>query len=193
MKLLFNNNKCKEKSICSIKLHHPNWSLLGIFLISNTLFAQKTPNDSTKIQKVDEVLITAIRAKEKDAVTFTNVAKKEIQQRNLGQDIPALLNYLPSVVTTSDAGNGIGYSAISVRGSDSRRVNITLNGIPYNDSESQGTFWVNMPDFTSSVQSMQLQRGVGTSTNGAGAFGASLNLLTDSYALESNGEISNSF
>lgn len=193
MKLLFNNNKCKEKSICSIKLHHPNWSLLGIFLISNTLFAQKTPNDSTKIQKVDEVLITAIRAKEKDAVTFTNVAKKEIQQRNLGQDIPILLNFLPSVVTTSDAGNGFGYTGIRVRGSDASRVNVTINGIPYNDAESQGTFWVNMPDFASSVQSIQLQRGVGTSTNGAGAFGASLNLATDGISQKSSGEINNSF
>jgi iron complex outermembrane receptor protein len=103
------------------------------------------------------------------------------------------MNYLPSVVTTSDAGAGVGYTGIRVRGSDATRVNVTINGIPYNDAESQGTFWVNMADFASSTGSMQLQRGVGTSTNGAGAFGASLNLLTDSYSKESNGEISNSF
>ena len=89
------------------------------------------------------------------------------------------MNYLPSVVTTSDAGNGVGYTGIRVRGSDATRVNVTINGIPYNDSESHGTYWVNMPDFASSVESLQLQRGVGTSTNGAGAFGASLNMLTD--------------
>jgi len=103
------------------------------------------------------------------------------------------MNFMPSVVTTSDAGNGVGYSGIRVRGSDATRVNVTINGIPYNDSESQGTFWVNMPDFASSVESLQLQRGVGTSTNGAGAFGASLNMLTDNYAQKSNGEISNSY
>jgi iron complex outermembrane receptor protein len=100
---------------------------------------------------------------------------------------------MPSVVTTSDAGNGVGYTGIRVRGSDATRVNVTINGVPYNDSESHGTFWVNMPDFASSVQSLQLQRGIGTSTNGAGAFGASLNVLTDSYATVAGGEISNSY
>jgi iron complex outermembrane receptor protein len=102
------------------------------------------------------------------------------------------MNFLPSVVTTSDAGNGVGYTGIRVRGSDATRVNITINGIPYNDSESHGTYWVNMPDFASSVESLQLQRGVGTSTNGAGAFGASLNMLTDKYSKESSGEIASS-
>ncbi len=116
---------------------------------------------------------------------FTNVDKNELAERNLGQDIPILLNFLPSVVTTSDAGAGVGYTGIRVRGSDATRVNVTINGIPYNDAESQGTFWVNLPDFASSVESIQLQRGVGTSTNGPGAFGASLNLLTD--ALRSEG------
>ncbi len=96
-------------------------------------------------------------------------------------------------MTTSDAGNGVGYTGIRVRGSDATRVNVTINGIPYNDSESHGTFWVNMPDFASSLQSVQLQRGVGTSTNGSGAFGASLNMLTDSYSEKASGEISNSF
>jgi iron complex outermembrane receptor protein len=127
----------------------------------------------------------------KTPVSFSNLDKKEIKFRNLGQDIPILMNYMLSVVTTSDAGNGVGYTGIRVRGSDATRVNITINGIPYNDSESHGTFWVNMPDFASSVESLQLQRGVGTSTNGAGAFGASLNLLTDSFSKEANGEISN--
>jgi iron complex outermembrane receptor protein len=111
----------------------------------------------------------------------------------LGQDIPVLLNFMPSVVTTSDAGNGFGYTGIRVRGSDATRVNVTLNGIPYNDSESHGTYFVDMPDFASSLQSVQLQRGVGTSTNGAGAFGASLNMLTESYSKKAFGEINNSF
>ena len=142
---------------------------------------------------LDEVLVSAVRVKSTSPVTHSNVTKEELEKRNLGQDIPILLNYLPSVVTTSDAGAGVGYSGIRVRGSDATRVNITINGIPYNDAESQGTFWVNMPDFSSSTESMQLQRGVGTSTNGSGAFGASLNLLTDAISEEAFGEISNSF
>ena len=109
--------------------------------------------------------------------------------RNLGQDLPILLNFLPAVVTTSDAGAGIGYTGIRVRGSDATRVNVTINGIPYNDAESQGTFWVNLPDFASSVESIQLQRGVGTSTNGSSAFGASLNILTNAATQEAYAEI----
>jgi iron complex outermembrane recepter protein len=104
-----------------------------------------------------------------------------------------MLNFLPSVVSTSDAGAGVGYTSFRVRGSDASRVNVTLNGIPFNDQESQGSFFVNLPDFTSSVQNLQLQRGVGTSTNGSGAFGASLNLLTDAVSSEAYGEITNSF
>ena len=126
-------------------------------------------------------------------ITHSNVSKEELEKRNLGQDIPALLNFLPSVITTSDAGAGIGYTGIRVRGTDATRVNVTINGIPYNDPESQGTFWVNLGDFASSTQSLQLQRGVGTSTNGSGAFGASLNILTDAVAEDAYGEISNSF
>ncbi len=163
------------------------------FLISFVTFSQeKQKQDTTKVNQLDEVLVSAVRVTSKTPVSFSNLNKKEIKFRNLGQDIPILMNYLPSVVTTSDAGNGVGYTGIRVRGSDATRVNVTINGIPYNDSESHGTFWVNMPDFASSVESLQLQRGVGTSTNGAGAFGASLNMLTDSYSKESNGEISNS-
>ena len=156
---------------------------------------EKTVQDSlkAKTESLDEVLVTAVRATSMTPVTFSNVSKEELAKRNLGQDIPILLNYLPSVVTTTDAGNGVGYTGIRVRGSDATRVNVTINGIPYNDSESHGTFWVNMPDFVSSVENIQLQRGVGTSTNGAGAFGASLNMLTDAAADKANGEIANSF
>jgi iron complex outermembrane receptor protein len=148
---------------------------------------------SDSFVNLNEVLVSAVRVKNTSPVTHSNVTKEDLEKRNLGQDIPILLNYLPSVVTTSDAGAGIGYTGIRVRGSDATRVNITINGIPYNDAESQGTFWVNMPDFASSTQSMQLQRGVGTSTNGAGAFGASLNLLTDAISKEAFGEINNAF
>lgn len=128
---------------------------------------------------LDEVLVKATRVDKKAPFVRTNITKEEIESRNLGQDIPVLLNFLPNVVSTSDAGNGIGYTGIRVRGSDASRVNVTINGIPLNDSESHGVFWVNLPDFASSTQSMQLQRGVGSSTNGAGAFGASLSLSTN--------------
>jgi len=163
-----------------------------LFLLSSIGSFSQTLKDSTKVNELDEVLVSAIRVTSKTPVSFSNLSKEEIKSRNLGQDIPILMNYMPSVVTTSDAGNGVGYTGIRVRGSDATRVNVTINGIPYNDSESHGTFWVNMPDFASSVESLQLQRGVGTSTNGSGAFGASLNLLTDSFARKSSGEISNS-
>ena len=142
---------------------------------------------------LEEVLVSAVRVKENAPVTHSNLSKKEIAKRNLGQDIPTLLKYLPSVVSSSDAGAGIGYTYINVRGSNAERVNVTINGIPYNDAESQGTFWVNISDFASSTENLQLQRGVGTSTNGTGAFGASLNILTDAISEDAYGEISNSF
>lgn len=162
-------------------------------LLSLQSFSQEQPKDSIKSQSLDDVLVSAIRVDSKTPVSFTNFSKAEIAKRNLGQDIPMLLNFLPSVVTTSDAGNGVGYTGIRVRGSDATRVNITINGIPYNDSESHGTYWVNMPDFASSLENVQLQRGVGTSTNGSGAFGASLNMLTDNHSKQSTGEIANSY
>ena len=143
-------------------------------------------------ESLDEVFLSAVRVTEKSPITYSNLSNEEIEDRNLGQDIPVLMNYMPNVVTTTDAGNGVGYTGIRVRGSDATRVNVTINGIPYNDAESQGTFWVNLGDFASSVENLQLQRGVGTSTNGAGAFGASLNILTDSYKEEAQGEIANS-
>ena len=142
---------------------------------------------------LDEVLVSAVRANSNTPVTFTNFDKKEIAKRNLGQDIPVLLNYLPSVISSSDAGAGVGYTYLNVRGSNSERINVTINGIPYNDAESHGTFWVNLGDFASSTENLQLQRGVGTSTNGSGAFGASLNILTDAMADQAGGETSNSF
>ncbi|MGJ8665609.1 MAG: TonB-dependent receptor [Patiriisocius sp.] len=144
-------------------------------------------------ENLEEVLIQSFRVKADSPITHSNLDAEDLEARNLGQDIPYLLNNLPSVVTTSDAGAGIGYTYMRVRGSDGSRINVTLNGIPFNDAESQGTFFVNLPDFASSVESLQLQRGVGTSTNGSGAFGASLNLLTDAVSENAYGEVSNSF
>ena len=187
MKTIFNFSRLKGVKTQSVPY------LLSFFfsLFSFLSFAQV--QDTTDVNQLDDVLVSAVRATKKTPISFSNLTKKDIKSRNLGQDIPILMNYLPSVVTTTDAGNGVGYTGIRVRGSDATRVNVTINGIPYNDSESHGTYWVNMPDFASSLESLQLQRGVGTSTNGAGAFGASLNMLTDSYSKESSGEISNSF
>jgi len=167
----------------------------ALLLISTLGFSQKSETDTigTPPELLDEVLVQAIRVDADSPVTHSDIDKEELKKRNLGQDIPLLLNYLPSVVSTSDAGAGVGYTSIRVRGSDNSRVNVTLNGIPFNDSESQGSFWVNLPDFTSSIENLQLQRGVGTSTNGPGAFGASLNLLTDAVSKEAYAEVSNSF
>jgi len=171
-----------------------NYILYFAFILVVPLWAQEAqPQDSTQTQNLDEVLVKAVRVQPNAPITHSNLTKKDIRKRNLGQDIPVLLNYLPSVVSSSDAGAGIGYTYLRVRGSDATRVNVTINGIPYNDAESQGTFWVNLGDFASSVESLQLQRGVGTSTNGSGAFGASLNILTDGISENAGGEIANSF
>lgn len=141
----------------------------------------------------DEVVVSATRANQNSATTFKNLNKEDLAKNNLGQDLPYLLDQTPAVVTYSDAGAGVGYTGIRIRGSDPTRVNVTINGIPYNDSESMGTFWVNMPDFASSVDNIQIQRGVGTSTNGAGAFGASINVQTNSRIDTAYAELDNTF
>ncbi|HLO74093.1 MAG TPA: TonB-dependent receptor [Flavobacterium sp.] len=164
-------------------------SFIFYFLFS---FSQEIQKDTTKTTELKEVMVSSVRAKGQNPITYSNVSAKEIAPRNLGQDIPVLLQYLPSVVTTTDAGNGVGYTYMRVRGSDGSRINVTLNGVPFNDSESQGTFFVNLPDFASSIESAQLQRGVGMSTNGAGAFGASLNMQTKSFHENAYATIANS-
>ena len=162
-------------------------------LIAPMLWAQNPAvQDSLSTINLEEVKVSGLRVNPDIPMAFSDLTQEEIASRNLGQDIPILLNYLPAVVTTSDAGNGIGYTGIRVRGGDARSVNVTINGIPYNDAESQGTFWVDLPDFASSVSSFQLQRGVGTSTNGNAAFGASLNLLTQAVSSEAQASWSQS-
>ncbi len=169
--------------------------LLAVFLISNFISSQEIINDTlqTTLQDLDEVIVKGIRAKFSSPISFTNVDKKDLESKNLGQDLPILLNFLPSVVTTSDAGAGIGYTGIRIRGVSPQSTNITINGIPFNDPESMGTFWVNLPDFSSSIESLQVQRGIGTSTNGSGAFGASINILTDIVSDQPFAELSSSF
>ena len=140
--------------------------------------AQK--QDTIPLSKIlEEVQINGVNAGEKTPVSYTNISESEIEKVNLGQDLPYLISLTPSVVSSSDAGAGIGYTYMTIRGSDASRINVTVNGIPLNDAESQGVWWVNMPDFTSSVSNIQIQRGVGTSTNGGSAFGASVNLNTN--------------
>ncbi len=144
---------------------------------------------SESAQLTDEVVVYATRANDKTPTTFTNVSGQALSKQGFGQDMPYLLNWTPSLVTTSDAGAGIGYTGLRIRGSDATRINVTINGISYNDSESQGTFWVNIPDISSSTQSVQIQRGVGTSTNGAGAFGGSVNVQTISQQADPYAEV----
>jgi iron complex outermembrane receptor protein len=168
----------------------------SLLFSSAAMFAQTSPQrevSKDSFYLLSPVEVRSIRAGENAPLTKTNLSKKEIAKLNLGQDIPFLLNQTPSVVINSDAGNGVGYTGIRIRGTDATRINVTLNGIPYNDPESQGTFFVDLPDFASSVGSIQVQRGVGTSSNGAGAFGASINFSTNEMNKAAYAEFNNSF
>ena len=167
--------------------------VLLIFSCLTWGYAQQVQDTIQSTIDLKEVTISALQATSETPVAYSNLTKEDLGQRNLGVDMPILLQFLPGVVSTSDAGAGIGYTGIRVRGSDATRINVSINGIPYNDAESQGTFWVNLPDFGSSVGTLQLQRGVGTSTNGAGAFGASINLSTDRMSDAAYVQLSNSF
>ncbi|MFZ1527161.1 MAG: TonB-dependent receptor plug domain-containing protein [Ferruginibacter sp.] len=159
----------------------------SLLLCGNILYAQaqenKHFNDTTLLQPVE---INAVRAQDKTPFAKTNLGRAEIEKNNTGQDLPFILNQVPSVVVNSDAGNGIGYTNIRLRGSDASRLNVTLNGVPFNDAESQGTFFVDIPDIAASAAGIQVQRGVGTSTNGAGAFGGSINVNTNEVVLKKN-------
>ena len=163
------------------------------FFISNSVLSQ-TKEDSTLIKRnIEQVNINALRASENTPMTFTNISKNKIEEQNLGQDIPYLLSNTTSIVTTSDAGSGIGYTGFRLRGTDQTRINVTINGVPLNDPESQGVWWVNMPDFATSIENIQIQRGVGTSTNGAASFGASINLKTNVLRTKAYAKTNNSF
>ncbi|HEX6846182.1 MAG TPA: TonB-dependent receptor plug domain-containing protein [Chitinophagaceae bacterium] len=168
--------------------------LMTVTVFGSTAFGQT--KDSTKRDSfllLEPIEVKAIRAGENSPFTKTNLTRKQIERLNLGQDLPFILNQTPSVVVNSDAGNGVGYTGIRIRGSDASRINVTLNGVPFNDAESQGTFFVDLPDFTSSVGSIQVQRGVGTSSNGAGAFGASVNISTNEVNVKPYAEFNNSY
>ncbi|MDH5397234.1 MAG: TonB-dependent receptor [Cyclobacteriaceae bacterium] len=146
---------------------------------------------SPRYYMADQVVVEATRADENTPTTYVNVLGEEIKKQNFGQDVPYMLENTPSLVTTSDAGAGVGYTGMRIRGSDMTRINVTINGIPVNDSESQGVYWVNTPDLLSSTSSIQVQRGVGTSTNGAAAFGATINMQTNELEEEAYSELNN--
>lgn len=149
--------------------------------------------DSSRVINLENVEVVANRATGNTPIAFTNVTKAELNEANDGRDLPYLLLRTPSLITTSDAGAGMGYTSLRIRGTDGSRINVTANGIPINNSESHNVYWVNMPDLASSLRDVQVQRGAGTSTNGAGAFGASVNMLTDAPSDEAYGEFAGAY
>ncbi len=146
-----------------------------------------------KVFMTEEVLVSATRAGVHTPLAYSTVSKEEITKINMAQDIPYLLSYTPSLVVSSDAGTGVGYTNINIRGTDVKRINVTIDGIPVNDAESHGVWWVDLPDLASSADNIQIQRGVGTSTNGAGAFGATINFQTTSLNREPYAEVNSSY
>ena len=178
-----------DKSIFSIKITHVSYNE-SEFTIDNVKDKNFILEDGIYLK--DEIKVTSTRAQKESPFTFTNISRDYILKNNQGKDVPFIINSTPSAYATSDAGNGIGYSGIRIRGSDATRVNITINGIPYNDSESHGVFWVNMPDLLSSSNSIQVQRGVGSSTNGGGAFGGTVSIKTGVPSKKFNIEYSTS-
>ncbi len=184
----FSNSGCSTQFFIMKKLYFSTFFSVCTLL----LFAQEKSkfNDTTYLQSVE---VQAIRAGDNAPVAKTDITQKDIAKNNLGQDLPFLFNQTPSVVVNSDAGNGVGYTSLRIRGTDASRINVTLNGIPYNDAESQGTFFVDLPDIATSANSIQIQRGVGTSSNGSGAFGGSINVFTNELNKEFYAATNNSF
>lgn len=172
-------------------------SAVGFKTIRETMQVPLSTPLNIALERINLMLqpieIKGVRAGERAPFAKSNLSKKEIEKVNTGQDLPFVLNQLPSVIVSSDAGNGVGYTGIRIRGTDATRINVTLNGIPYNDAESQGSFFVDLPDFVSSVNSIQVQRGVGTSSNGAGAFGATINMTTNEFVENPYAESNNSY
>lgn len=167
-------------------------AILPISFVANGQNVSVEQNDSLT-SMLEEVEIVANRANSKTPVAYTNVSKRELLKTNDGRDMTYLLKMTPSVTTTSDAGAGMGYTSMRIRGTDGSRINVTANGIPINNPESHNVYWVNMPDLASSLRDVQIQRGAGTSTNGAGAFGASVNMVTDAPSENAYAEVSGAY
>lgn len=157
--------------------------MLALAANFGAMYAEKSTPDSIRTMQLQDVQVVSTRAKSNNGLLFTNFNKQQIKAVNFGQDIPFILSMSPSVTTTSDAGTGIGYTTLRVRGTEPSRINVTANGVPVNDAESSTVFWVNFADFASSAQSIQLSRGAGTSSNGAGAFGANINIQTENISV----------
>ena len=164
-----------------MKIHFITMVLLSIATPAavNAANENEEPVDTSKVIELQDVQVVSTRATRRTPMAYTNMDREQVQQLNKGKDIPYLLSMSPSVTMSSDAGTGIGYTGLHIRGTDPTRINVTANGIPINDAESSNVFWSNMPDFASSAEDIQIQRGVGTSTNGAGAFGATVNMQTE--------------
>ena len=177
--------------------HQLSFTALGFgplsYAVTGQAAAQQLPPLALEASSsvTPEVLVTASRANERTATAYTNLSKQELARQNFGQDLPYLLNQTPSVVVTSDAGAGVGYTDIRIRGTSNTGINTTINGVPLNDPESHGAFLINLPDLASSINSLQIQRGVGTSQNGGAAFGASLNISTLDNRREAYAETQN--
>ena len=163
---------------------HKTFLLVAALLGAGNIAAEQTAAglDTAMTVVLDSVEVVATRASENTPITFSIVDKEQIERLNVGQDLPFLLAGTPGLVLTSDAGNGVGYTSMSVRGTDHTRINITMNDIPLNDAESATLYWVDLPDIASALADVQIQRGVGTSTNGAAAFGASVNMRSQRFA-----------
>ena len=153
-----------------------NSILILTFCLSISLFSQRKMNDTVRFQK--EISIFSTRANQTYLNTFQNIKVEQLSSVNLGQDVPVLLQSVPSLTFSSDAGNGIGYTNVNLRGSDAQRIQVNINGIPYNDAESHSVYWVNIPDILSSADDIQVQRGVGFSTLGGTSFGGSVSIKT---------------
>lgn len=202
---IFNNGSIggitNEKGEFKLSVGHQNRCTLKVSFVGYTTFERSINVKGEKHVEValeetsvvtDEVIVSAIKASQKSPVAYTNISKAQLEQRSAAEDIPYMLSLTPSAVSTSETGIGVGYTALRIRGTDPTRINVTVNGVPLNDSESQGVYWVNMPDFASSVNEVQVQRGVGTSTNGAAAFGATINFQTISISADPYAQIENS-
>ncbi len=182
--------KCKSKD-CKLVISfvgYESWSKQLSFTTENENLGQIKLKTAAYMS--DEIVVKATRADENSPMAYSIIDSEELQKRNSAQDLPYMLELTPSFVATSEAGTGIGYTNYRIRGTDPTRINVTVNGMPLNDAESQSVFWVNMPDFSSSVNSVQITRGVGTSTNGAAAFGGSMNFFTGSLNDKAYGEVS---
>ena len=166
-----------KKNIINIEITHVGY-LKKIDTINISETKEKNFIIKDGILLKDQIKVLSTRAKDDSPYAYENLTLYELNKNNTGRDIPYLLDFTPSVTITSDAGSGIGYTGIRIRGSDANRINVTINGIPYNDAESHGVFWVDLPDIASSTNTIQIQRGVGPSTNGGGAFGGTINIKT---------------